>query len=85
MENRAEISPLGIPLNKLWSPALLSLVEHSIQMFFLPLLTERRDSEWRPVEQLVLLQGSVYSSIVQKSFLQWSYLSYVETECFKCG
>lgn len=40
------ISPLDLPLDQRWSPAL-PLEEHSMHMFFVPLLAEGQDGECR--------------------------------------
>lgn len=63
--------PLDLPLDQFWSPALLLLQEqHCINLFFAPPLSGRQEQEWRPVEQVVALQGLVYTSVVQKNFVQ---------------
>lgn len=57
MEIGASVRPSDLPLDQFWSPALLPLEEYRIKMFFMPLLSRRQDSEWRPVEQMVSARG----------------------------
>lgn len=78
---------LDLPLDQFWSPALLPLEELGISRIFLPRLSGRQDSDWRPVDQMVSVTGLCLHQCCPKelSSVVAKFLSYVGTEHFKGG